>query len=361
MKFLNKKEQVIDLQLTQYGKRLLSKGKFKPSFYAFFDDGVLYDSQWGDVSEVQNDSQNRIIKDTPRLEAQYNFSGVETNIKRENDYIRSQPEEDDYAIQDGVFTKIDQGRFFQSFKDKNYLLTSMLGTSELSSDKLPAWKISLISGEITGSTAVSNYLTCSNPMINVPQLEISPITYESKVEVVPDWQLSDYNPEDLYGNQIIKILSRNSELLIEINEKNTTFENENFDIEIYEVSTEIDSNVSLCNDQQVIERLVPLYFIKPFEDVQNGILMDQQEDVFQNPNLDLDPSYVEYYMDVLVDNEIPEQIICRYTLNEGEGIFSQRVLNCEQYKLLNQTGSGESLFDTDIDFSNSGIPGGGGY
>ena len=38
MAFFNKKEEVMDIELTQYGKYLLSQGKFKPVFYAFFDE-----------------------------------------------------------------------------------------------------------------------------------------------------------------------------------------------------------------------------------------------------------------------------------------------------------------------------------
>ena len=34
MQFFNQKEEVIDIQLTQFGKRLLSQGKFKPTYYA---------------------------------------------------------------------------------------------------------------------------------------------------------------------------------------------------------------------------------------------------------------------------------------------------------------------------------------
>jgi len=46
MKFLNKKEQVFDIQLTPYGKQKLSMGKLNPTYYAFFDDNVLYDIQY---------------------------------------------------------------------------------------------------------------------------------------------------------------------------------------------------------------------------------------------------------------------------------------------------------------------------
>ena len=45
-KFLNKKEQVYDLKLTTYGHYLLSNGTFKPMYYGFFDDNILYDREY---------------------------------------------------------------------------------------------------------------------------------------------------------------------------------------------------------------------------------------------------------------------------------------------------------------------------
>ena len=53
-RFLNKKEEVIDLKLTSYGKHMLGRGNFKPTYYAFFDDNVVYDSQYFGRVEVQN-------------------------------------------------------------------------------------------------------------------------------------------------------------------------------------------------------------------------------------------------------------------------------------------------------------------
>jgi hypothetical protein len=47
MEFFDKKEDVIEVQLTQYGKLLLAKGKFRPMYYAFYDDAVMYESQRG--------------------------------------------------------------------------------------------------------------------------------------------------------------------------------------------------------------------------------------------------------------------------------------------------------------------------
>jgi len=90
MEFFDQKEEVIDIELTQYGKHLLSLGKFKPAEYAFFDDDVLYDIKYSAISdkddtdsthrteieEDQNKSKER-IKDTPRIKAQHNFTDRE--------------------------------------------------------------------------------------------------------------------------------------------------------------------------------------------------------------------------------------------------------------------------------------------
>ena len=43
--FFDKKEDVMDIQLTQYGKHLLSKGEFSPTYYAFYDQDIIYDGK----------------------------------------------------------------------------------------------------------------------------------------------------------------------------------------------------------------------------------------------------------------------------------------------------------------------------
>jgi len=45
MEFFNKKEEVIEVQLTEYGKYLLSLGRMRPAYYSFFDDDILYDTE----------------------------------------------------------------------------------------------------------------------------------------------------------------------------------------------------------------------------------------------------------------------------------------------------------------------------
>ena len=92
MKFLNKKEQVIDLEITPYGKSLLSMGRFKPEYYAFFDDDVLYDSQYAGAAEHQNSASVR-IRDALQLETQAYFYSAEKQVKEATAFHRLSQEE----------------------------------------------------------------------------------------------------------------------------------------------------------------------------------------------------------------------------------------------------------------------------
>jgi len=78
MIFFNPKEDVLDIELTQYGKYLLSIGKWKPVYYAFFDNDILYDGAAGGIVESQNDIETRIQDNTPRLRTQHSFTSRET-------------------------------------------------------------------------------------------------------------------------------------------------------------------------------------------------------------------------------------------------------------------------------------------
>lgn len=49
MGFLDKKERVMDIILTQHGRKKLAKGEFRPKYFAFTDDEVDY--------QVENFSQ----------------------------------------------------------------------------------------------------------------------------------------------------------------------------------------------------------------------------------------------------------------------------------------------------------------
>jgi hypothetical protein len=88
MEFFDRKEEVLDVQLSQYGKYLLSIGKLNPAYYAFFDSDIDYDTQYqGDPpkedhtgiagpSENQKDTEER-IKETARIKAIHSLDTVD--------------------------------------------------------------------------------------------------------------------------------------------------------------------------------------------------------------------------------------------------------------------------------------------
>ena len=225
----------MDIKLTEYGKRLLSKGKFKPKFYAFFDDGVLYDSQYGGFAEAQNDAEPRITKDTPQLETQAIYNGVESNVQRQNEIIKFLPPNGEEIINGGVNRRLDQGETFQNTTDRMFSLTYPLGTSQLSTDLLPSWNIKLLRGQMSGSVTLINETSCSNQIVNIVQIPAAPITYQTRIDTLTDEEILETNPSELYGNQTITVLEENSAILLQIEEDNVDFAHENFDIEIYEI------------------------------------------------------------------------------------------------------------------------------
>ena len=79
---MNKKEQVLDIKMTPYGEFLLSQGQFKPEYYSFYDDNILYESQYAGYADVQNNIEPRTQEDTPQLETQTVFSDRNIFIRR---------------------------------------------------------------------------------------------------------------------------------------------------------------------------------------------------------------------------------------------------------------------------------------
>ena len=84
MTFFNKKEDVLKIELTPHGRRLLSEGKLKPEYYSFLDDDVLYDITQGGGTENNSQTKNRILSETPYMKPQTNYKGVESSLSNED-------------------------------------------------------------------------------------------------------------------------------------------------------------------------------------------------------------------------------------------------------------------------------------
>jgi hypothetical protein len=277
MTFFNKKEDVISIELTPYGRSLLSKGQLMPQYYAFFDDDILYDSQSGGFSESNNEIFNRIIEETPRLRPQRDLTSVESNI---------------FTNERGE----DQNRPHTKLK-LNYM-TEPLGTSDQVSDYAPSWSSTLLQGEITGS--VETTLTGSDQYLRqIPQVNCT-IEYTMQVRNVsedppvggqessPTAPVSDVFPDGTYIDLI------EEQILCELKEKSGFNFKDSLEVEVY------------LYDDTAAENLIPLKFAPDSTQIVNDILVSD----VQTPAVEINPSYVEYYVDFNTDGLISKDDIC---------------------------------------------------
>ena len=150
MSFFNTKEEVLDIELTPYGKLLLSKGMWKPAYYEFYDDDVIYDSQYAGYTEGQEKTQER-IKETPRKKVQYTFEGADTRYK---EYLKQIREAKSSGIDSSNTKKLLEALNATTEKRKNFSLSNLpLARSKNNSSKLPAWNAKILNGEISSITS----------------------------------------------------------------------------------------------------------------------------------------------------------------------------------------------------------------
>ena len=345
MKFFNKQEQVIDLQLTPYGKYLLSIDKLKPAYYAFFDDGILYDPRYGYGPQDQKEIQKRIEVDTSQLEGQYNFRGVESEVRKVNKLIRSQHEWEKSVFEDRTLKPP------ETTTDKQYALQNILGTSDLNSTFAPAWDIKFLRGEISSSARTTSWTKeQTGSAINIPQISPKDVIYNTIIKKVGPEIVLTGSDSNIYGNEFIDIyVNDGSEgILLDINEINTTFEKDDFEIEVYKIEDEV-----ICKGKGGTRQLmIPLYFAKNPERVKDGILLDRESYLAQieelgDENSSLDPSYVEYFLEIDVDHEIDKDFLCKYAVDRTAGIYGTRFLDCEDADRRRELAS-RNIYNTDV-------------
>ena len=282
MEFFDKKQDVIDLQITQFGRFLLSKGKFKPVYYSFHDDNILYNSESGEITEPQNDSEPR-IKETPTMQPQISFSSLDKDFRRAYEQILM-----------GVSKPGSQE--LQQTAIRNYTFSSPIGTSNINTDFAPAWSLMFLKGKLSGSAGHIDIVeeNGGKHTINISQLEteISIETTELEDAVVsPD-------PEDFLSDFAVMTSDEDMTILLRVQEENAPLQKKNFDIEVFEVIKKVENGNS-------VEALRPLYF---------------------------DATYVQHYFDLLTDDEINDDILCKYDPERPKrGVFADpRTKLCQE-------------------------------
>ncbi len=273
MTFFNKKEDVIKLELTPHGRKMLSKGKLKPSFYTFLDDDVLYDVTRGGGSENNSQSKSRIISETPYMKPQTNYKGVDSS-KSNND------------------SKVEQVRY----------LLQRIGGNNPAEQRATGWETTCLLGEIESS---SNVLSSSTEQTQpIPQLEFN-IEYtmtagdSRELEVSSGGLVFNRSLPTLIKDDSSFVNIEEEQILLDIFEKNGFVHKDSYEIEVYVYE----------QDEQNIDR--KLKFFEQESQLKNNMLIENEEFAAADVEEDLTTDFVEYYLDISVDKEIPEEDICK--------------------------------------------------
>lgn len=266
VKFFNQKEEVIQIELTPYGKDRLSKGLFYPKYYAFYDNDILYDGTHGNITEIQNQIVKRIQNNTPRLRTWARFTGSEqpvVSLKSTND--------------ENEFNKVN---------DANTRFFRFMGTNSPWSDFFPSWDITVAppSDVLLGDNVI--YQTSMAFPFLSSSLEV---TYTTEPAEVPE-----------AGN--LYFLESNEKIVLDIQELNTLFKlNGNFDIEIFKLDSQNELkalgfiNHESSHATSLTDQTSPYVLV----DTMNGT----EENIIEAFPI-LDNTYVEYYFNVFLDREV---------------------------------------------------------
>ncbi len=309
MEFFDKKQEVIDLQITPLGKRLLQMGEFHPEFYAFFDHDVIYNNQSCNLVEAQNEIETR-IQETPRLKQQtYLYSAEEKINKNTVDTYGS----NFVTFEENLFEdvnllgsqKLTEEYLPESLENKQYQLEKFgpLGNMAFSDDNIPAWDLSFYLAPLTGTVALqTGSYNQKIPQLHVDsQYRISILEMGDLAENVSQQDMDaisdaltghDYNLSsfdyDSFASPVTAdgsyLMTVEDPLFIKAIENNTEFLDQNVEVEVYKIF-----------DNGEEKRL---YF------------SDGSRDVSDNPE------FVDYYFDVQVDTEIPDGYYCRAVKEE---------------------------------------------
>jgi hypothetical protein len=267
MSFMDDKKEVLSIELTQYGRHLLSKGEFKAEYYSFFDEDVVYDLSFNGVEETQSEATERILEHSIVLKPQ-----------------RVIPE-----------NQLNETEIFKN----------TLGNSETGKELKPSWNTNVNSN----ISSITNNINAGQKVI--VQLENKVINYfRSDLSETTDMEVMSSLLENGENSYFYAI--KDPSILIELLEENVDDLKNNFDLELFNI-----------DEQGIYNRYD---FVKPATNIKNGILYDTVIEGTEEVDIYTDRTTAETYFIVEVDSEITE-INTRETQTSS---YAQRISNGEE-------------------------------
>jgi hypothetical protein len=300
MSFFDKKEEVISIELTPYGRQLLSLGRLKPTYYAFFDDDVLYNTEAAGFTETSAEIKDRILNDTPYLKPTAVFQNLNDIILRTEEYLATEeiryPSAINklYYMQNPLGTCKETAVESAAFRTTFILNSSSAGTKFQINNSFPIEQIPQINVDYDYTITVMDQSTQANTdfVTNAPP--------EFRSKIFPDGTYFDIQDD----NMILQLLEENGFSL-----------SDSFEIEVFKVD-EIDN-----------ERMTQLKFTPKQSNVVNDYIVDESE-ASAVPH-EITPEFVEYYFNLFVDNEISINDLCKGVKSlSSQGLFIDLEVEC---------------------------------
>ena len=295
VEFFNKKEEILEVQLTEYGKYLLSIGKLDPVYYGFYDDEILYNSEYANIlGEAQNEIDQRIRQQTPNLKVIPTCTSAEGRVNRFIENVTdalgsnsSDPADNTEALHQ------------ESFTARSNFTSYPIGTGDVSSTKTAAWSISALKNTIDSAT---DYII-TNPSSSVAGLNDGVITHIPQLSIELDYKMfyqqGEFKSDAISGyldssESNIYLSMKEDYLVLEILEGNTNFEKENFEVEVFFDSV----GSSASPGPSTLEQM-------------SFASADSTQFMAPKPlgNAQTNTGDVEYYFNLYLDEELPARIM----------------------------------------------------
>jgi hypothetical protein len=201
---------------------------------------------------------------------------------------------------------------------------------------MPSWDINFLKAELNSAALVVTGSTVATQTIFIPQMYCDVQYVINKFEA--DIEASTADPLDLdvesgdseifdetiYFSDGSHIEYEEDFVLLKVEEANTAFVRENFEIEVYEIMDIAGSSPFATAGDQSLKKLL-----------------------FTQPNEDPTTDNVEYYFDILFDGSIDDQTFCKLAKEDKiNNIYFDRVFTCpdtqDQGASLNVYGTDEN-------------------
>lgn len=340
--FFDDKEEVIEIELTEWGKYLYSIGKLKPVYFSFSDDEILYDGTYGGLaSEEQKEIVDRVMEDTPYLKPHVRFKEAKSYYQEYDSAsdvdatVFQDPLDSSTRVDTIIESKVElikqkAGRYSQSTKELERLVRSRLGTVRTTTQDYPAFDVTFLKSKISSS---SNSMATDFGYLKIPQIDVN---LQNIITIVPSGsefvsKVSDGLEAsfltDIYTNveesdvfqDGSKIVMETNFLAIDVSQNGAEYKNKNFNVQVFERVQDSGSFVlkplKLNAQMDRVDQNGFLIPVDPIEmqidgNIQDNTIISANGVVSAGSNPPESYDYISNYFAIQIDREIPNEVLC---------------------------------------------------